>query len=50
MPVETMIVLAVVVSAFGIFAFTLERASRQSQKILRDRERRAQNSEAISYL
>ena len=38
MPVETIIVLAVVVSAFGFFAVILERASRQTQKILRARE------------
>ena len=40
MPVETVIVLTVVVSAFVFFAFILERASRQTQKILRAREGR----------
>lgn len=41
MPVETIIVLGVVLSAFGFFAFILERASRQTQKILRARKGRA---------
>ncbi|BCJ90064.1 hypothetical protein IZ6_07990 [Terrihabitans soli] len=41
MPLETKIVLAVVLSAFFFFAFILERASRQTQKILREKEKRA---------
>ena len=41
MPMETIIVLAGVVSAFGFFAFVLERASRQTQEILRARKDRA---------
>ena len=41
MPVETMIAVAVIVSAFGLFALILERASRQTQKIRRAREGRA---------
>jgi multisubunit Na+/H+ antiporter MnhC subunit len=40
MPIETMIVLAGVVSAFAFFAFVLERASRQTQEILRARKER----------
>jgi hypothetical protein len=41
MPVETIIVLAIVLSAFSLFAFILERASRQTQEILRARKGRA---------
>jgi hypothetical protein len=41
MPVETIIVLSVVLSAFSAFAIVLERASRQTQAILRARQGRA---------
>lgn len=41
MPVETIVVLTIVLSAFGFFAVILERASRQTQEILRARKGRA---------